>query len=114
MIVLSGLAGIPGDQIAALRADLYWQGRIAAAHAVPREIQVIEEYRFDPSRLRGLNAPTLLLLGEESGEGFAACTRALGTALPDSRVAMLERQGHIAMRTAPALFLHEVTRFLAG
>ena len=112
--VFSKLAGATDQQIAALRADPSWQGRIAAAHTVLREIEACEEYRFDPSRFSGLNVPTLLLLGEESGEVFAACTRALDAALPDSRMTVLEGQGHIAMSTAPQLFLREVTSFLAG
>lgn len=107
------VAGVPEAQIAALRDDPSWQGRVAAAHTALREM-ADGEYRFDPDRFHSLEVPTLLLLGENSPAELSAPTLALDAALPNSRVVVLEGQGHVAMTTAPDLFLREVTDFLSA
>jgi pimeloyl-ACP methyl ester carboxylesterase len=108
----SEVVGAPDAQIAALRADPSWQGRIASAHTALREM-ADGDYDFDPDRFRRLDVPTLLLLGENSSAMFAEATRALDAALPDSRVVVLEGQGHVAMTTGPELFVREVTAYLS-
>jgi pimeloyl-ACP methyl ester carboxylesterase len=93
-----------------------WMERVAVARTYPRELRALYRYVFDPSRFRTLNVPTLLLLGD-SGIGpsfFRTATDALHAALPDSRIAILEGQGHMAIFTAPNLFAHEVLQFLEG
>ena len=55
--------------------------------------------------------PVLLLLGSESLPHLQAATEALGAALPDSRIGKLPGQGHVAMDTAPQLFLTRVLEF---
>lgn len=109
----SEVVGLPDQQIAVLRADPSWEGRVAAAHTALREM-ADGEYRFDPARFRSLAVPTLLLLGDQSPAELVAPTRALHSALPDSRVVVLEGQGHVAMTTAPELFLREVIGFLVN
>jgi pimeloyl-ACP methyl ester carboxylesterase len=109
----SEVVGAPDEQIAALRADPSWQGRIESAHTALREM-ADGDYTFDPDRFRRLDVPTLLLLGENSDAIFAEATRALDSALPDSRVVILEGQGHVAMTTAPDLFVREVIGFLSS
>lgn len=64
-VFLSEVAGVPDAQIAALRADPSWKGRVAAAHTALREL-ADGDYEFDPIRFRRLNIPTLLLVGEKS------------------------------------------------
>ncbi len=111
-VFLSQVAGYTEEQIAVLRADPSWQRGLALVHTVLRELN-IAGYRFDPERFRRLSTPTLLLLGETSPAMFTAPTRALEAALPNCRVAVLEGQGHVAINTAPDLFLREVVAFLA-
>jgi len=100
-------------QIAVLRSEPAWQGRLAAAHTIIREF-ADADYRFDPARFRGLDAPVLLLQGEQSPAFLKESTTALHEALPRSRVAAMPGQAHIAMSTAPDLFVRLVTQFLAG
>lgn len=107
----SEVVGAPDGQIAALRADPSWKGRVAAAHTALREM-ADGDYRFDPARFRRLDVPTLLLLGENSPAELQSPTYALDSALPDSRVVVLAGQGHVAMTTAPKIFLREVIDFL--
>jgi pimeloyl-ACP methyl ester carboxylesterase len=61
-----------------------------------------------------MNAPTLLLLGGDSRDFEKKGVELLSAALPNSRVAAMPGQGHIAMYTAPDLFLREVLAFLEG
>jgi pimeloyl-ACP methyl ester carboxylesterase len=54
----------------------------------------------------------LLLLGSESPQWAREGSEVVQSVLPDSRVAVLEGQGHIAIMTAPELVADEVARFL--
>lgn len=102
---------MPEQEIARLRAEPVWQARMAAAHTIVREM-ADAEYVFDPERFRGLAVPTLLLLGEASPPMLRKPTERLGATLPNSRVVIMPGQGHVAMTTAPELFLREVIGFL--
>jgi pimeloyl-ACP methyl ester carboxylesterase len=91
-----------------------WVERVAVARTYPRELRALYRYVFDPDRFRALCLPTLLLLGD-SGIGppfFRTATDALDAVLPDSRIVVLEGQGHMAIFTAPDLFAREILRFL--
>ena len=56
--------------------------------------------------------PTLVLAGSESPPELAEPMRLLEKALPDARLVVMEGQHHVAMDTAPELFLREVLGFL--
>jgi pimeloyl-ACP methyl ester carboxylesterase len=100
-------------EISALQAGLHWPGRIAAAHTIHRELQSIEHYVFEPLRFHRLHIPALLLLGGESPWRRHLIAEKLHHALPCSKIQILQGQGHGAMRTAPDLFVNEVTNFLS-
>ncbi len=102
---------VPEKEIALLRAEPVWQARLAAAHTLVREMAEAD-YAFDPERFRGLAVPTLLLLGEHSPPFLKKPTERLASVLRNSRVVVMPGQGHVAMSTAPELFLHEVMGFL--
>ena len=106
------VAGLPPEQIELLRSLPAWEGRLAAAHTIPREERVNSAYTFDPDRFRDLRVPTLFLGGGDSPPGFAAAGEALRAALPDCRVAVMPGQRHAAMDTGTELFTTEVLRFL--
>jgi pimeloyl-ACP methyl ester carboxylesterase len=107
------VVGVDDAMIEALRADPSWRGRLKSAGTAVREL-ADGDYRFEPARFAGMRRPTLLLLGETSAAEFGPATRALDAALPDSRIVMLKGQGHVAMTSAPDLFLNAVTSFLAA
>jgi pimeloyl-ACP methyl ester carboxylesterase len=93
-----------------------WVERVAVARTYPRELRALYRYIFDPARFHALRTPTLLLLGD-SGIGppfFRTATDALDAILPDSRITVLEGQGHLAIFTAPDLFARAVLEFLDG
>jgi pimeloyl-ACP methyl ester carboxylesterase len=95
-----------------LQNEPVWQARLNAAHTLVREM-ADEDYRFDPARFHKLNVPTLLLVGEKSPPFLQKPTEILAAALPDSQVVIMPGQGHVAMSTAPEMFVSEVINFLS-
>jgi len=102
---------IPEQHIALMRKEPAWAARVAAAHTIPREF-ADEDYVFEPSRFKDLDVPTMLLEGEDSPEHLRAGTAAVDAALPNSRIVVIPGQQHVAMSTAPELFVRLVTGFL--
>ncbi|MCU0521116.1 MAG: alpha/beta hydrolase [Anaerolineae bacterium] len=106
--------GMAAHEFELMKSSLAWPERLATAHTLPREMRAEEGYTFDAQRFKNLSVPTLLLLGGESSDIERASTEALGEALPNSRIAVMPGQQHLAMYAAPDLFLREVLAFLAA
>lgn len=106
-------AGVPEPQIEALRADPSWPARVVAAHTALREM-ADGDYEFMAARFQNLIVPTLVLVGENSPTELTGPARELAAALPDSQLVVLKGQGHVAMTTAPTIFLDAVTSFLSS
>ncbi|MDW7733610.1 MAG: alpha/beta hydrolase [Methanolobus sp.] len=81
------------------------------AHTIPREF-ADENYILDPQRFEDLTVPTMLLQGSESPDFVKTATEMVHAALPNSRIDVMPEQQHIAMRTAPELFVRFVIAFL--
>lgn len=111
-VMMGELVGVPPKALAQMRSLPPWQGRVAAAPTIPREVRAVETYRFEPERFRDVTIPTLLLLGGTSPATIGQATRAVAAALPNAQTVVLPGQGHVAMDTAPDLFMTEVLRFL--
>lgn len=111
-ILFRELAEMTPEEFEGLRSLPSWQARLASAHAVPRETRAEEQYEFQAEQFRNFYVPTLLLLGGDSPQFLKQVTETVAAALPNSRIAVLPGQRHIAMNTAPDLFLHEVLTFL--
>jgi pimeloyl-ACP methyl ester carboxylesterase len=105
------VVGTPEEEIDSLTSHPAWPARIAAAHTITREAREEERYGVDLSRLSVLRAPVLLLLGGDSPAAFREATARLNAAIPNSRVRELAGQRHIAMDTAPELFVDAVVSF---
>ena len=107
------ILGMPEDQVGELRNDPAWAARLAAAHTIPREF-ADEDYILDPQRFKNLRVPTMLLQGGESPEALKEATKRVNAALSNSRIVVMPGQQHIAMRTAPEMFVRLVIEFLTG
>lgn len=105
--------GMPAAQFEQFKTLPEWQARLAAAHTLPRELQAVDGYRFDAARFAQLNVPVLLMLGGDSPDFFQAAIDMIGAALPNARKVVLPGQRHVAMDTAPDLFVEEVLAFLS-
>jgi len=105
---------MPDHELAVYRTLPPWKVRVALAHTIPRELVLDRSYRFEADRFAGLRIPALLLLGGDSPPVFRQAMAMIDASLPDSRIAVLPGQQHVAMDTAPELFLREVMTFLVG
>jgi pimeloyl-ACP methyl ester carboxylesterase len=103
---------VPPDQLTLMKSLPAWQSRVSAAHTIVRELHAGERYSFDASRVRGVQVPTLLLLGGASPPFFKAALDRIQEALPQSRMIVLPGQTHVAIDTTPDLFASEVLTFL--
>jgi pimeloyl-ACP methyl ester carboxylesterase len=108
-----GYVRVPPREFELLRAAPSWPARLAAAHTIPRELSAHAVYRFEGEKFAAMRTPTLILQGGDSPEFFKAAVATVHAALPESRVAVLPGQQHVAMDSAPELFLKEVLAFLA-
>jgi pimeloyl-ACP methyl ester carboxylesterase len=103
---------MPANELELFQSSSAWPARVAAAHTLPRELRAHEQYRLKAERFKGLTTPTLLLVGGASPDFFKTAIAKVNAALPTSRVVVLPGQQHIAMDTAPELFVREVIAFL--
>jgi len=108
------VVGMPEEELVAYRQLPMWAGRIPLAPTIGRESAVDQTYGFDPARYTGIRVPTLLLLGGDSPRSFRTALERIEATLPDSHIVVLPGQRHIAMDTAPDLFVREVVRFLSA
>jgi pimeloyl-ACP methyl ester carboxylesterase len=106
------IAMIPPDEVEQLKSSPAWPMRLATAHTIPRETLAEAQYVFDAQRFKDLHVPVLLLLGGDSPHATKEVTEMVNAALPNSQIAVMPGQQHIAMYTAPELFLHNVLTFL--
>ena len=104
----------PEAEIELLRNTPMWERRVANVHTMVREAHAIGEYHFDPERFRPITVPTLFIVGgaHPSNPGAEAALAELLAVLHDARVERLEGQQHMAMDTAPELFVDTLLRFL--
>ena len=106
---------VPPHELEVLRSSPAWQGRMAAAHTILRELEASNNgYQFDPLKFADITTPTLLLLGGASPAFFPAAINEVHGALPDSQIVVMPGQQHVAMNTAPDLFVKVVLDFLAA
>lgn len=112
LLFLREVIGLPESQIDALRAAPNWSSRVDEAPTLPREYRAPVLYEFEPERFANVSTPTLLLVGGESPQWIKDATDVIDETLPNSRISILEGQEHLAMNTAPDLFIDEVLAFV--
>jgi pimeloyl-ACP methyl ester carboxylesterase len=103
---------MPAHELDLFLASPAFPDRVAAAHTLPREVRAQQTYRFEPARFQRLAVPTHLLLGSDSPAYFHRAAEWVADTLPHCQIVVLPHQQHIAMDTAPELFLSEVFGFL--
>jgi pimeloyl-ACP methyl ester carboxylesterase len=111
-VMFRDVVKMPDHEFEAYRQLPVWKVRVSLAPTVVRELTGHRDYRFEPERLASLQVPTMVLLGGDSPPPVQEGMVLLDTALPNSQIVVLPGQQHIAMDTAPELFVREVRRFL--
>ncbi|TVQ05817.1 MAG: alpha/beta hydrolase [Balneolaceae bacterium] len=110
-LFLKEVARISRDEIEVLRSAPNWQTRVDAAHTLLRETVTPTRFTFDPGQFADMTTPTLLLTGSESPAFFKEVTRAVHDMLPNSRIESFQGHGHVAMNSAPDLFVEKIVAF---
>jgi pimeloyl-ACP methyl ester carboxylesterase len=107
------VAELPPNQVDMMRSLPAWAGRAAAAHTILRELkELMKRPPFDGARYDRLRLPVLLLLGGDSPPLYRESTKAINGALANSRVSEMPGQQHVAMNSAPEMFVNLVLEFL--
>jgi pimeloyl-ACP methyl ester carboxylesterase len=109
---LVDIVGNDDEDYAFIQTRPVWPLMVANALTVPTELRAVRAHRFDRAKLAGLAAPTLCLVGEESGPELREAADRVVAAVSDGRTRVLPGQGHGAMFTAPDLLASEVEAFL--
>jgi pimeloyl-ACP methyl ester carboxylesterase len=104
---------MPANELEAVQSDPSWDGRLMAAHTIPRELRIADVYEPDFARFATLSVPTLLLVGGDSPRFLVEPSRRLHEEIAHSKLITIRGQQHVAMTTAPGMFLDAVIDFLA-
>ena len=110
---LGEVVRMPAEELEAVRADASWEGRLMAAHTIPRELRIADNYQPDFARFANVAVPTLLLVGGDSPSFLVEPSHRLHEQIADSQLITMAGQQHVAMTTAPGVFLDAVVDFLA-
>ena len=112
---LGEIVMISPDEIAVMKRQPAWPGRVAGIDIQIREIRALTKYRFDSKRMRRLQTPTLLLAGGKTASPqLKQAINSLKDALPNQTLVVFEGEGHNAMDRIPQQFAETVTKFLRG
>ena len=110
---LREIVKISPDEIAAMKRQASWPGRVSGIDIQIREIRALSKYRFDAKRTRTLGLPTLLLTGSKTASPqLKQAINSLMDALPRRKLVVFEGQEHNAMDKVPQQFAETVTNFL--
>ena len=71
-----------------------------------------DQYTFNPERFKNMKMPALLLVGGYSPESLLKNANSLASVLVNCRVHVMPGQQHVAMLTAPAMFVDLVAQFI--
>jgi pimeloyl-ACP methyl ester carboxylesterase len=110
---MSEVVRMPAGELDMVRRQPSWQARVAAAHTIPRELRIGETYEPDFARFATLRVPTLLLVGGDSPPFLVEPTRRLHQSIAGSHHVVMPGQQHVAMDSAPDLFLEQIVGFLS-
>jgi pimeloyl-ACP methyl ester carboxylesterase len=106
---------ISPDEIAAMKRQAAWPGRVSGIDIQIREIRAMSKYRFDGKRMRTLAVPTLLLAGSKTASPqLKQAINSLMDTLPQRTLVVFEGQEHNAMDKIPQQFAETVANFLLG
>lgn len=111
--------GMPAFMVQAMRLmPGTWAGLEKMAHTLPYDIRVMGDTQrgrpLGTEPWSGVAAPTLVLTGSRSPDGFQQAARALAEVLPDAGHRMVRGLNHGAVVMAPRKLAPLLTGFLRG
>ena len=109
---LSEIVQLTPDELAMFRETDQWENELKTAHTLPRELRAAVRYEFDERRFAAMTTPTMLLCGSDSQPFFKVAADMIENGLSRCHQQILPGQHHVAMDTAPELFVRVVVDFL--
>ena len=110
-----GIVMISPSEIALMKARPSWPGLLASVESSIRQDRALSANRFDASRMRTLQTPTLLLMGGNTASPqLKLAIDSLRQTLPHAELTVFPGQEHNAMDTIPREFADRVLRFIVG
>jgi pimeloyl-ACP methyl ester carboxylesterase len=97
--------GAPQGVLASLKSSTAYPIVLQIASTLPRESRTVNSWHALPGRPGVWKTPTILLLGSETKGAMREGVMLLAHTIPDSRLVVIEGQGHSAMLQAPDLFV---------
>jgi pimeloyl-ACP methyl ester carboxylesterase len=111
-VFLRDAVRMPPAELEGFKATPVFPSRVAIAHTLPREFRAVQNFQINEEQFKKLTVPVNFLLGGDSPAFAKTNCEAWQAILPDSRITVLPGQQHIAMDTAPDLFVREAISFL--
>jgi pimeloyl-ACP methyl ester carboxylesterase len=102
---LSDQIGASAEVLASFDFSPAYPILLQIASTLPRESRTVNAYHAVPARPGVWKTPTVLLLGSETKGAMRDGVMLLSRTIPDSRLVVIEGQGHSAMLQAPDLFV---------
>jgi pimeloyl-ACP methyl ester carboxylesterase len=99
MTFMLNAAGVAPEELEALRSSPFCSARMAAAHTSPREPRALNDYGPDADRLAAIQAPVLLVVGEQTDPRRRHLFEQSVRVFNDNRIAVLSGQRHAAHQT---------------
>lgn len=111
-VVFRELVGSEEAELEGMRAQPSWQGRLAAARTLPRELRTDPTIQLPAADLASIRVPVLLMIGGQNEAALRPGADQLCTLINDARIHILPGQGHMAFDTAPDLLATAVATFV--
>jgi pimeloyl-ACP methyl ester carboxylesterase len=109
--VLTEIAGMADEDVAALRSSPVWPARVATGPTIAREARIEDGWALEAGPFAGLSAPTLVLTGSESPPELTDLAHRTADAIPGSRVHVLDGHDHFAYRFHPEVVAAVIRAF---
>lgn len=110
-LVFRDVVGLDEAELEGLRAQPFWQARLAAATTLPRELRTDPTVQLTAAELRAVDVPLLLVIGGLNEAALRPGAEQLCSLMRDARITILPGQGHMAFDTAPDLLVSVITTF---
>ena len=101
----------PEVEINAMQANPMWSYLTALAHTAPYDMAIWAQ-PYVPEDLAAVHIPTLFLIGEVTLPWLKSASETIAALLPNSRIAIMPGQDHMATIGAPQLVASEALNFL--
>jgi len=111
-VFLRDLVRMPPAELESFKATPVFSSRVAIAHTLPREFRAVLDFQINEEQFKQMTVPVNFFLGGDSPAFARSNCEEWQDILPNSRITALPGQQHIAMDTAPKLFVREVISFL--